>query len=57
MNEESSLFDIRGEKKEKINLGKKKENVISSLSEVEHFLCHCNKAIKCGKIVKLFNQF
>ena len=57
MKEESSLFDIRGEKNKKINLGKKKENFLCSLSEVEHFLCHCNKAIKCGKIVKIFSQF
>ena len=57
MNEESSLFDIRSDKKKKFVLSKKKENVLSSLSEVEHFLCHCSKAIKCGKIVKIFSQF
>ena len=56
MNEDSSLFDVRGEEKEKFNLDKKKKNAIRSLSEVEYFLCQCNKAIKCGKIVKFFKN-
>lgn len=54
---DSSLFDSRGEKKKKFDFGKKKENTIRSLSEVECFLCQCHKAIKCGKIVCLFKNF
>lgn len=57
MHKDLTIFDSRSENNKKFNLGKKKENTIRSLSEVEHFLCQCNKAIKCGKIVNLFNHF
>lgn len=57
MNKDLTIFDSRSEKKKKFDISQKKENTIRSLSEVEHFLCQCNKAIKCGKIVKIFNQF
>ena len=43
------------EKKEKFNLKEKKENVISSLFEIENFLCNIKKicnGIKLYKILK-----
>lgn len=56
MPNDSYLFDVRGEKKKKFNFGKKKENTIRSLSEIEHFLCQCTKAIKCGKVIKILKN-
>lgn len=36
------------------NFTQKKENTINSLFEVEHFLCRCQKALKCLKLYSLF---
>lgn len=38
------------EKKKKINFAEKKENTISSLFEVEHFLCNFKKLINTVKL-------
>jgi len=36
------------------NFAQKKENTINSLFEVEHFLCKCQKALKCLKFYSFF---
>ncbi len=56
MKEDSFILNTRSEKKKKFDFGQKKENTIRSLSEVEQFLCQCNKAFKCGKIIKLLKR-
>lgn len=41
-------------KESSFNLTQKKENTINSLFEVEHFLCKCQKALKCFKFYSFF---
>lgn len=36
------------------NITQKKENTLSSLYEVENFLCHFSKALKCLNLYCLF---
>lgn len=50
-----SLSSCNGNQK-KVDFGKKKENIICSLSEVEFFLCNCSKVVKCGKILNFFKH-
>lgn len=36
------------------NFALKKENTICSLREVEHFLCNCQRALRCFKFYCFF---
>lgn len=36
------------------NFGQKKENTLCSLYEVENFLCHFSKVLKCVKLYCFF---
>ena len=42
--------------KKKFDFAQKKENTIRSLSEVEHFLCSINKALKGAKVYKILRK-
>lgn len=48
----NNSLQTRGEKNKKIDFVQKKENTISSLFEVEHFLCNFQKI---AKSIKLYN--
>ena len=65
MNNTNNIFlknahipEYRGteEKKKKFNFKKQKENVFTSLTEVEHFLCNSGQILKIKSLYKILKS-
>lgn len=52
--EKNNLLQNKISKSKEFNFAQKKENTISSLFEVEQFLCNFKNICKCIKLFKIF---